>query len=233
MIKAAITALFTAAMVATALGQTNTYVFSFAVDGAVPDGDPNGMINQQTVAGTLGAISDLNVTISVDVARTADLYAYLTFDGQISILLNRVGISLTNSFGYCAPGLNITLDDQAANNVHWYEQFSHTFDASGRLLGTWQPDGLAVDPDSVNETVNPTALLNQFNNLPANGTWTLFVADMSSDGEPTVLVNWGLEITTVPEPEPLFLVVSGAFLLWCFRRIRLRNSEWLRSSGRE
>ena len=81
-----------------------------------------------------------------------------------------------------------------------------------------------MDPGSVNETVNPTALLNQFNDRPANGTWTLFVADLSSDGEPTVLVNWGLQITTVPEPEPLLLVVSGAFLLWRFRQIRLRNS---------
>ena len=224
MIKAVGTALFTAAMVATALGQTNAYVFSFAVDGAVPDGNSSGMINQQTVAGTQGAISDLNVNISLDVPRNADLYAYLTFDGQFSVLLNCVGISSTSPFGYGAPGLNITLDDQAANNVHWYEQFSPAFDASGRLLGTWQPDGRAVDPGSVNETVSPTALLNRFNSLPANGTWTLFVADLSSDGEPTVLVNWGLQITTVPEPEPLFMAVSGAFLLWCFRRIRPRNS---------
>lgn len=225
MIKAAITALFTAGMVATALGQTNAYVFSFAVNGAVPNGNPSGMINQQTVAGTLGTISDLNVTLSLDVARNADLYVYLTFGGQFSVLLNRVGIASTNPFGYGAPGLNLTLDDQAANNVHWYEQFSPTFDISGRLLGTWQPDGRDADPDSVNETVNPTALLNRFNDLPANGTWTLFVADLSSDGEPTILNSWGLEITTVPEPEPWFLTVSGAFLLWCFRRIRPQNSR--------
>ncbi len=204
-------------IVAAASGRTNTYDFSFNVNSAVPDGNPSGMINQQVVTGTLGAISDLNVALSLSVPRNADLYAYLSYDGRISVLLNRVGVASNNPFGYDAPGLSITLDDQSANNVHWYEQFSPTFNLSGRLLGTWQPDGRDVDPDNVNEGVTPTALLNGFNGHSANGTWTLFVADLSSDGEPTAVENWSLQIATIPEPGTSSFAVLGGLLFWRFR----------------
>jgi subtilisin-like proprotein convertase family protein len=221
-IKAATLAFALAATIATASAQTNNYSFNFGVTNSVPDGNAGGMINQQIVTGTLGTISDLNVTISLSVPRNADLYAYLTYDGEISVLLNRVGVSSGNPWGYDAPGLSITLDDQAANNVHWYEQFSPSFDNTGQLLGTWQPDGRYVDPDNVNEFVSPTALLDRFNSHSANGTWTLFVADLSSDGEPTVLKNWSLELaTTVPEPGPLSFAMLGIFLFWRLRPARL------------
>jgi hypothetical protein len=42
-------------------------------------------------------------------------------------------------------------------------------------------------------------MLNEFNGMDGNGLGTLLVGDESPVGEST-LVNWGLEITTIPEP---------------------------------
>ncbi|MCX6896073.1 MAG: proprotein convertase P-domain-containing protein [Verrucomicrobia bacterium] len=48
----------------------------------------------------------------------------------------------------------------------------------------------------------------------ANGTWTLFLADMVS-GDQSTLVSWGLQIDVVPEPVTwallIFAALGGAF----------------------
>jgi len=38
------------------------------------------------------------------------------------------------------------LDDQAANNIHFYRRFGYALNGSGELTGTWQPGGRAIDP---------------------------------------------------------------------------------------
>jgi hypothetical protein len=42
----------------------------------------------------------------------------------------------------------------------------------------------------------------------ANGTWTLFLADLSG-GDQSQLLNWGLEISVVPEPTTWALLGFG------------------------
>ena len=69
-----------------------------------------------------------------------------------------------------------------------------------------------------------TAFLSSFNGLDPNGTWTLFIADVSG-GDQSTLVSWELDITAVPEPVTVALGIFGglfAFLgaarLWRLRR---------------
>jgi subtilisin-like proprotein convertase family protein len=72
--------------------------------------------------------------------------------------------------------------------------------------------------------------LSSFNGLSADGTWTLFLADMSASEEST-LVSWGLQITAVPEPVTVTLAIFAAtagatqLVLWLVRR-RHRRRVW-------
>ena len=47
------------------------------------------------------------------------------------------------------------------------------------------------------QTADP---MGTFNNSSANGTWSLYFADMGSGGGSPVLDTWSLEIDAVPEP---------------------------------
>jgi hypothetical protein len=55
-----------------------------------------------------------------------------------------------------------------------------------------------------------------------NGTWTLFMADLSNGGGPEQVISYELEITTVPEPVNLALGIFGAVALsvLLLRRVR-------------
>jgi hypothetical protein len=55
-----------------------------------------------------------------------------------------------------------------------------------------------------------------------NGDWTLFVADLSSPGQST-LVSWGLTIATVPEPQTWALLVGGGLMLLVAGRHRQKT----------
>jgi hypothetical protein len=62
----------------------------------------------------------------------------------------------------------------------------------------------------------PTRLLmcglSSFNNANPNGTWQLFVADLSH-GYDSQLVSWGMNITVAPEPAPWMLGMMGGLIL--------------------
>ncbi|MEP6664173.1 MAG: PEP-CTERM sorting domain-containing protein, partial [Verrucomicrobiota bacterium] len=93
----------------------------------------------------------------------------------------------------------------------------------GELIGQWQPDGRKIDPQSLSslfDSTAPTGLLDSFNGTDPNGTWTLFLADLSSGGE-SQLVNWNLQIETVPEPSTWMLFGMGA--AWLCRGIFRRS----------
>ena len=61
-----------------------------------------------------------------------------------------------------------------------------------------------------------------FNGLIASGSWMLFVSDLSSGSEATVL-GWGLEITTAAVPEPESLALCGVLLVAVAAGLRMRN----------
>ncbi|MGD0349536.1 MAG: PEP-CTERM sorting domain-containing protein [Verrucomicrobiota bacterium] len=204
------------------------YTFYFnAGNAGIPDNDPNGYQDSRNLAGVPGVISDVNVTFSISGGFNGDLYAWLSHGSGLCVLLNRVGVSSTSSVGYANAGFGLdaqqnqfTLDDQAAQDVHFYQTGSFALNGSGQLTGVWQPDGRVIDPASPPasfEAAPRSNMLGVFNGLDPNGQWTLFVADMSS-GDISTLTGWSLQIEVVPEPSTFALASLGAAALMISRR---------------
>ncbi len=168
------------------------------------------------------SISDVNVLLEFDGGYNADLYGYLVFNSTTVVLLNRIGITSGNAFGNSGAGMNVTLsDDGTGSDIH--------LATSGVLSGTYESDGRAISPLSSGSTFSSTARQNSdnplglFNGSNPNGTWTLFLADMSGEAQ-SELVSWGLVIDAVPEPITWALIIFGGVLglVW------LARSKWVR-----
>jgi len=177
----------------------------FANGGAVPDANVNGWSDTRTISDiTIPAptILDVNVTLNISGGYNGDLYVYLAHSSGFSVLMNRVGRTSGNSFGYGDTGFNVTLDDEAATttDIHSYQTVSYSLNGNGQLTGDWRPDGRNTDPTTVLDSDGRASLLTVFNGMDPNGNWTLFVADLSSGASSTV-VDWGLFIQAVPEPK--------------------------------
>jgi subtilisin-like proprotein convertase family protein len=196
----------------------------------IPDGNLNGIQSSLTLNGLPNNLTDVNVTLTISGGFNGDFYAYLFHNNTSAILLNRVGRSSTSNVGYADAGFGpdvsstrFLFDDQASKDVHFYGNLGYTLNGNGQLTGQWQPDGRAIDPlssGSVFSSASRSSLLNKFNGMDPNGTWTLFVADVSSGSEGT-LVNWGLNITAVPEPSCVWLAVLALGLAWRSRPRRV------------
>lgn len=188
--------------------------FSFGVSHAVPDNDVSGFSDTRVVSSAITNISSLIVTLNISGGYNGDLYCYLSHDGGLAVLLNRVGRTSSSPFGYGDSGFQVRLDDNAPNgDIHAYG--SGLSLASGSpLTGTWQVDGRNTSPALVLDTSprNAESLLSQFQQHDASGSWTLFVADLSP-GAISMVDSWGLEVVAVPEPSMLFLLLSGGFLI--------------------
>lgn len=176
-----------------------TYTSGFALGGAIPDADYTGWYDTRTLSGITDlTITDVNVSLILSGGHNGDLYAYLSNDSGLAILLNRVGTGLGGepqySFGYTTAGMNVTLDDQSLNgNIH--------NQAGDPLSGTFVSDGTLGNNLSV------------FNNLNPNGNWTLFIADLSGpDASTSLITSWTLNITAVPEPITWALLLFGGVL---------------------
>lgn len=207
--------------------------FHFTPNASIPDPSVSGLTDTRIVTTPTTAIADLNISLVIagdSFAANGDYYATLTHDSGFAVLLNRLGRRGDAPLGYADNGLNIRLDDQAPNgDVHIYRltlfgNHNTPVDVSYEtpLMGTWAPDGRAVPFSSVTDssprTPNPLA---SFNGLNPNGSWTLFVADVSAGGSGT-LVSWTLEITAVPEP-PETATVVGILIFGGFLAFRRRN----------
>jgi hypothetical protein len=201
-----------------AQGALYTYSFTggFANSGNIPDGNPTGWFDSQTISGiNQFAITDISVKLNVSWGFNGDLYAYLSYDGILVPLLNRVGVTSGNAFGYGDAGFDVTLSSSAANDVHFYGNFSPGFNGSGQLTNVWQPDGRDIDPNSTPSAFDSASRVTfgSYNDLNPNGTWTLFFADMSAGGGTSQVVSWELDIAAVPEPMNVALgIFAGAFL---------------------
>jgi len=185
--------LFAAWAADTARGALEIFNSGGAV-GTIADGNPVGSVFVGNVsdipAGQL--VGALTLSLNISGGYNGDLYAYLVApNGTLVSLLNRPGVG-ANVFGASGAGMNITLQDGAGTQgsiqgVTSSVVLSGTYNAAGSLAG-------------VNGSV-------------ADGTWTLYFADLSSGGGTSVLNSWSLGITPVPEPVNVALAMFGLVLV--------------------
>lgn len=236
-----ITLLSAAAFGAFAAFNAQAQVFisqTYNVNAAIPDGNLTGLQDSHTITAPAAPIVDVDVILNISGTGpggmvNGDIYAYLTHDTGISILLNRPGLRSGSSLGYDDSGFSsVTFDDAAANDVHVY-RLSLTGGHDNPiqpypspLTGTWQPDGRDILPTSTGATFDAAARdasLNAFSGLNRSGEWTLFLADLQTGGTAT-LNSWTLNVTAVPEPHHYAIATALSLLgLAAWRKLRSRT----------
>jgi hypothetical protein len=181
----------------------------------IPNNDLNGVAETISLNSSIQSITGVQLTL--DVGGTpgyppfnGNYYAYLEHGSTLVTLLNRVGTSPGNAFGYADMGFDVTLNDNGPD-IHNYQNGPYTLNGAGQLTGTWGPDG---------------GLLSAFDGQGSSGGWTLFIADESSGGTGN-LDNWSLQVTgttsvvTVPDGgDTMGLLFLGASSLafWALRK---------------
>ena len=179
--------------------------------GTIPDGSQVGTIFTGTFSqtGFNSPVLGANVSLDITGGYNGDLYAYLVApNGTMVLLLNQPGVAV-NGFGASGAGMNLMLTDATGGNGA-----IQSVTSGGILSGNY----------------NAAGTLANFNNSGpggvsvANGTWTLFFADLGAGGGtgPSVLNGWSLELTVVPEPVTLAL---GAFALML---VSVAGLKWVR-----
>ena len=177
----------------------------FANGGAIPDNNPSGWADSRSVstmpAGTLQSVA---VNLNLTGGWNGDLYAYLVHSSGFSVLLDRVG---PGAYGYGDAGMNVTL--ASTNSYGTVQGNIGTYGGSFVPSGVWNPD-------------NTSGSLESFLSTSQNGTWSLFIADLSGGGVTTVS-SWGLQmdIVAVPEVETwVAAALAGAFgAFWLNRQM--------------
>ena len=148
----------------------------------------NGTYDQAPLGAT---VSGLTVSLDISGGYNGNLYAYLVApNGTMVLLLNQPGVSLGNPFGYAGSGFNITLSDSASGSIQT------TPETPGSIFGS------GLDYQAAGS-------LSGFNGSSADGAWTLFFADETAGGGQAMLNGWSLNITAVPEPANIALVIFG------------------------
>ena len=97
--------------------------FNFTVNSIIPDGEPTGFVNAQTISSAPGqTIADLNVSLTISGTGlggfNGDLYVSLEHESGYSVLLNRPGKRTGTPQGYSDSGLNVTFDENATRDIH-------------------------------------------------------------------------------------------------------------------
>jgi len=179
-----------AAVLGASVARGSLYTETFSgVNTAIPDGNPVGVSFSETISDIPAGstVGGLAVDLTVSGGYNGNLYAYLVApNGTLVMLLNQPGVTGVNPFGYAGSGLNVTLSDTAAGSIQT------TPETAGSVFsGTYQAAGT----------------LGNINGSAADGTWTLYFADMVPGGGQATLNGWSLDITAVPEPVNVALAI--------------------------
>lgn len=172
----------------------------------IPDNSASGVAFAFNVsAGGSLLITNVEVNLNIAGGWNGDLYVYLSHGSGFSVLLNRLGRTAGNSAGASVSGMNLNLSDSYLTDIHAAPD--------NPLTGNFAPDGRFVDPFTTLDTDGRTAFLSSFNNLDANGTWTIFFADVSPAALSTIQ-NWTVNVGVAsPVPEPGNAALVGLALL--------------------
>ncbi|HTH47807.1 MAG TPA: PEP-CTERM sorting domain-containing protein [Candidatus Limnocylindria bacterium] len=205
-----------------ASAQAGVVITSGTLDTPIPDDTSTGLALPLNVvdSGTVTSVT-VSLNLSVPSGQTGwfgDLYAYVQHGAAISVLLARPGATDSNPFGYDDnQTVSVTFADNAANgDIHTYRTTLNGSESSpltGPLTGSWAPDGRTTDPATTVAADPRMAPLSGLNGAQATGTWTLFLADLSG-GNRYQINNWGMTITTVPEPG--WAMGTAGLLLGCW-----------------
>lgn len=220
-------------LIPTTIGQVYSVSFN-NLNQVIPDNDSSGITSSQTVNLPSAALRSVSVSLQLSGVGSGgyngDLYVLLSHAGASSVLLNRVGKTASNPFGYGDNGLSVKFSDSASNgDIHLYQTVSNP--GGGLLTGTWQPDGRRVDPGAVTASSPRTAFLSNFAGLTDNGKWNLYLVDLSG-GAQLRLDSWSLNLAVVPEPTSFGTILGipvGAFGI--FRRMRSKSFHQHRCSN--
>ena len=176
-----------------------TESFTFTTNIAVPEGSFSGISDVRAVTSAVGKISSLSVRLKMTSEFNGDLYAYVRNSSGFVMLLDRVGVTASNPYGYGDSGFDVTFQAGAANgDIHLYQGV--TTPAAGLpLTGIWDVDGRNVNPLTVTDASARSTSLTNFNGLNGADTWTLFIANVES-GSTNMLTQWGLDITGAASP---------------------------------
>lgn len=199
-------ALFVAALPASAIivtEPTQTWSVGYTVG---DDGNTAGPFGINVTGSAIGAITRVEVGLSftgvgVDGGFAGDLVVTLARVLDVggspvittSHLLNRIGVGTVGggTVGFAYDSVNVTLsDDAAGGDIHT------TSLVGAALTGSFEPDGRSLGSGSARDF-----RLNVFNGQPADGSWQLYVTDLSSGGQ-LRLDSWSLSLTgdnQVPE----------------------------------
>lgn len=188
--------------------------FTNATATVIPDGDLNGLLQSINPTTTIGTLTRLTVTLETTGGWNGDLYAYLWHDGLISVLLNRIGRTSAEDAGSPGSGLSVSFEDVATTDIH-----QAMFTVGNPLIGTFQPDGRFIHPDSSLDSTGRTSLLDAFIGSPASGEYRLFIADVAT-GDVATLTNWSITLTGTAVPEPSAILLSALALPLLLRRRR-------------
>ncbi len=186
---------------------------------AIPDANPSGItFTHTTTTGDMNNINGVNVRLNFSGGFNGDLYGYLVFqatDNSITtttMLLNRVGRTGAADPGFATSGMNVVLSSAGpAGSIHDVANPASTY---GNAATYYLADARTTSPngDFTGSTPagSPLSVFDTYTHN-ANGTWTLFLADLSG-GDVSTLVGWGLDISVVPEPTTWALLGFGALV---------------------
>jgi len=179
------------------------------------------------LAGSLSASAALYEYDSGAISQAIPDYNYLGTGDALTYSLSGAQTEIT------ALTLTFMLQGGVSTDLSGYLRLGNTINSPSYDLTTLiQSQPLSGTPTSYDINFSTGGFQTAFNGANPNNTWTLFFAD-TVNGDQTTVTGWTLDITAVPEPTNIALVVLGCLAVGAggLRQWRMRSGR-LGSTGR-